>query len=292
MRWQPWVYLYLLMLVPYLTQSRKDHNKRLVLICLQMIVAGVYVWSGIQKFNPNFLDGTFAPMITGFGGLKVETWRMAGYAIPLLEFLTGIFLLIPQLRKIAVFSALVIHILILIYLSSPVVLNPNSVVYPWNVAMLCFVYLLFWDVKDNLFITVREIWSNVLIASVVILVWIIPVFNLFGYWDHYLSFSLYSNKPSRFFIAVEEGELHKIDKRFTNYFAEISGIQGGQIIEVDKWAYSELNTPFYPEMKSFKKLSSTFCDLGIHEDKLVFLELFYVDRKPHFSKFTCNDLKN
>src|SRR5690606_38751203 len=124
----------------------------------------------------------------------------------------------------------------------------------WNVAMVCFVFLLFWGVKENLFISVREISSNVLIVLVVVLVWICPILNLFGYWDHYLSFSLYSDKPSMFFIAVEQGEIHKIDKKLNNYFAEIPGLQGGQIIDVDKWTYSELNVHFYPEMKSFKKL--------------------------------------
>ena len=66
-------------------------------------------------------------------------------------------------------------------------------------------------------------------------VWIFPILNLFGYWNHYLSFSLYSNKLSRFYIAVEESEIHKIDKRFNNYFAKIPGLQGGEIIEIDKW---------------------------------------------------------
>ena len=65
-----------------------------------------------------------------------------------------------------------------------------------------------------------------------------------------------------------------------------------QIIEIDKWAYSELKMPFYPEMRSFKKLSVNFCNLGISEDKLVFVELFNVDSKPHFNKFTCNELKS
>ncbi len=291
MRWQPWVYLYLLMLVPYLTQSGSGDNKTLVLICLQLIVAGVYIWSGIQKLNSNFLDGTFALIFKASGGgLKFESWRMAGYGIPLLEFSTGLALLIPKLRKIGIFTALIIHTVILFYLS-PIVLNHNSIVYPWNVAMLCFVFLLFWGVKDNLYASILDIRSNVLILLPVILVWIFPVLNLFGYWDHYLSFSLYSNKPSRFYVAIEESEIHKIDERFTNYFANLPGLQGGQIIEIETWAYSELNVPFYPEMRAFKKLSVNFCDLNIDADKLVFLELFYIDRKRHFNSFTCSDLK-
>lgn len=291
MRWQPWVYLYLLMLAPFLTQSGKGDNKKLILICLQLIIVGVYIWSGIQKLSSNFLDGTFAQMIKASGlGLELQPWRAAGYAIPFLEISTGIALLIPKLRKIGIYTAIVIHFGILFYLS-PIVLNHNSVVYPWNIAMMCFVYLLFWDIKENIPIAIREIRSNALMVILVVMVWVFPIFNLFGYWDHYLSFSLYSNKPSSFYIAVEESEIHKINKRYKNYFAKIPGLQGGQIIEVDKWAFSELNTPFYPETTSFKKLSATFCNLGIDEDKLVFLELFYENSKPHYINFTCKDLK-
>ena len=114
--------------------------------------------------------------------------------------------------------------------------------------------------------------------------------NFFGYWDHYLSFSLYSNKPSKFYIAIEKGEIHKIDNRFGNHFANIQGLQGGQLIDVDKWAFSELNVPFYPEMSLFKKLSVKFCDVGIDEDKLVFLELFYTNSTLS-NRFTCSEVQ-
>jgi hypothetical protein len=292
MRWQPWVYLYVLMLLPYLTQSSKGENKKLILICLQWIIAGVYIWSGIQKMNSNFLDGTFAQMIKASGvGLQFQSWKKVGYAIPFIEFSMGMALLIPAFRKIGMYTAIVTHIVILFCLS-PILLNHNSIVYPWNVAMIFFVFLLFWNVKDNPFMAILEIRSNVLLVMLVVLVWVFPILNLFGYWDHFLSFSLYSNKPSTFYIAIEENEIHKIDKRFKHYFAKIPGLQGGQIIEINKWAFSELNVPFYPEMRSFKNLSVNFCDLGIDEDKLVFLEFSYLNGKPNYIKFTCKELKS
>lgn len=291
MRWQPWVYLYLLMLVPYLTQSRRDENKRLILISLQLIVAGVYIWSGIHKMNTNFLNGTFALMIKASGvGSNFENWSVAGYAIPLLEFLTGLALLVPKFRKIGIYTALVIHAVILFYLS-PFMLNHNSIVYPWNFAMMSFVLILFWGNKDNLLLSVLEIRSSVLVIPPVILVWLFPILNFSGYWDHNLSFSLYANKPAKFYIAIEDSETHKIDNRLENYFAKIPGLKGGQINEIDKWAYSELNVPFYPELRSFKKLSTPFCELGIDEDKVVFLALFHFNNQANFSKFTCSDLK-
>lgn len=288
MRWQPWVYLYLLMLLPYLLRSNHNGDERLILTVLQWIIAGVYLWSGIHKLNQSFLDGTYTQMISATG-IKVESqsWKKLGYIIPIIELSMGLALLVPKFRKVAMYTAIVTHIIILFYLS-PIVLNHNSVVYPWNIAMIIFVYLLFDNTSEGFLITIREIRSDILSLVPVALVWVFPLLNLFGYWDHYLSFSLYSDKPPKFYIAIENNEIHKINKRYKNYFVNIAGLQGGQIIDIDKWAYSELNVPFYPEERLFKKLiSSKFCILNIQDDKLVFLELTSVNRKAHYRKFTC-----
>jgi uncharacterized membrane protein YphA (DoxX/SURF4 family) len=290
MRWQPWAYLYFLMLLPFLIQSNSVANRKLILICLQWIIAGVYIWSGIQKWNLNFLEGTFAHILntSGVGG-ELESWKKAGYIIPLIEISTGLALIMPRFRKTGVLIAAITHVGILIYLSA-FAPEHNWIVYPWNIAMIVFVCLLFWNNSDSLFVTFREIHTNLLLAVPVILIWLFPLLNFLGYWDHYLSFSLYSGKPSKFYIAIEKGEIHKIDKRFKNYFADIQGLQGGHLIDMDKWTFAYLNVPFYPESRLFKKISGEFCDLGIDHDKLVFLELFYSDGIL-YNKFTCEDMR-
>jgi hypothetical protein len=254
------------------------------------MIVGVYIWSGVHKWNLGFLDGTFAQMVKASGlNVDFQIWKKAGYIIPFLEVSIGVALLTRKLRKVGVYIAIITHIVILFYLSL-FVLEHNSVVYPWNIAMIVFVYLLFWDTDENLAMTFREIRVNAFLLIPVALIWLFPVLNLVGYWDHYLSFSLYSSKPSKFYIAIEKDEIHKIDKRFAHYFADMKGLQGGQLIDVDKWAFSELNVPFYPEKRLFKKLSVNFCDLGIDEDKLVFLELFYTNSTLS-NKFTCKELQ-
>jgi len=292
MRWQPWVYLYLLMLLPYLFQSENSGSRRSILTALQWIIAGVYVWSAIHKFNPGFLNGTFFRLINVLG-LKAsfETWKEVGYMLPIIEFSMGLALLTHRFRKIGMYTAITTHIFILLYFS-PVALDQNSIVYPWNAAMIIFILMLFsGGVHDEFRITIREIRSNVLFFIPVVLVWVFPILNFLGYWDHYLSFSLYSDKPSRFYIAIEKNEINRIDKRFANYFAEVKGLEGGQLIEIDKWALSELNVPFYPEVRLFRQLTRNFCELGIENDKIVFLELTYTNKEPHYDTFLCSDLK-
>lgn len=292
MRWQPWVYLYLLMLLSYLIPFDRTEREKSIITTLQWIIAGVYVWSGIQKLNPNFINGTFRLMVDAIGSADLpQHWMKIGYAVPLVECSIGLALLTSRFRRAGVYMAVATHIIILAGLG-PLGLSQNTVVYPWNIAMVCFVLLLFWSPKENHIANLREVWSSKLAMMLVAPVWIFPVLNFFGYWDHYLSFSLYSDKPSKFYIAIEQSELNKMDKRFEEYFVNIPGLQGGQIIDVDKWAFSELNVPFYPEVRCFKKLSMGFCEMGMNTDKVVFLELFKKGGQSGYNKFSCSDFEN
>jgi len=287
LRWQPWVYLYFLMLLPYLLLNHREENHRSILGSLKFIISGVYIWSGIQKLNSNFIYSTFVKLLAHFD-LKdgLENWINIGYILPLIEIFIGLALLTSKFRIIGIFCAISMHVIILVYLS-PFVLNHNSVVYPWNVAMIIFVLLLFLGTNENLLTLVRMKQLNIWSVIPLVLDYVFPIFSYFGYWDHYLSFSLYSDKPSIYYIAIEQTELHKVNKRLENYFAEIPGLQGGQIIDINKWAYFELNVPFYPENRVFKKLSKKFCELGIDEDKMIFLELYFHIREQLYNTFTC-----
>ncbi len=114
---------------------------------------------------------------------------------------------------------------------------------------------------------------KILSLFIVILAWISPALNFVECWDNYLSFSFYSAKVNSYYIAIEENELVKIDKRLNKFFVQIKGLSGGQIIDLNKWSMSELNVPFYPETRVFKKICNSFCELGIGDEKLIFLEV-------------------
>lgn len=291
MRWQPWVYLYLLLLLPHLLRSGKKANEQLILDCSQWIFAGVYVWSGIHKLNANFIHGTFAQITHAFGGEAMFTrWQNAGYLIPLIEMGTGICLLSTRFRKAGLCAAIVIHIAILFYLS-PMVLNHNSIVYPWNVAMILMALVLFGKTRNPALPVLREMSGHPMAMLPAALVWLFPILNLSGHWDHYLSFSLYSDKPSTYYIAIEESQIGKIDKRLQQYFVSIPGLQGGQLIDIDKWSHAELNVPFYPQLKSFKKLGLNFCHTGIAEGALLFLEVTDSGGVQKVKTFTCSELR-
>lgn len=292
MRWQPWVYIYGLILVVLCLPGKNKEDNHAMINCLQIIFIGVYTWSGIHKFNPNFLEFTFTRIMNDLLGINdpalIETIKKIGYIIPGIEILSGLLLFTVKWRDIGVCFVLLSHLFIMFYIS-PLGVNDNSILYPWNIAMMIFVVLLFYKSENKIIIYSHRERLRFAPVMVVLLVWILPVTNFLGYWDHYLSFSLYSDKPHNFFIAIEEGQVPKLDGRFNSYFVNYEGMTGGRVIDVNTWAMRELNVPFYPERRVFKKLCKTFCQLGIEDDKIFFLE-FDKTMGSNVTRFTCKDI--
>ena len=84
MRWQPWVYTYMLLLLPFAFQdfsfaSKKEQPVSPVLLWFQIFLAGLYFWGGVHKLNDNFVDVIY-PL----------------FAISLFKAKEGSFLLEPQ----------------------------------------------------------------------------------------------------------------------------------------------------------------------------------------------------
>ncbi|MEZ4687636.1 MAG: hypothetical protein R3B47_16705 [Bacteroidia bacterium] len=187
--------------------------------------------------------------------------------------------------------AIVTHLTIILYLS-PLGADDNHVVIPWNITLITLVTALFWK-KDNSL----HFWKNssrpmlALNLLAVLLFGLLPAFNLAGAWDDFLSFSLYSDKAKRYYIAVEQGEVYKLGPTLRPYFVAIAGMQGGEMIDINEWAMEELKVPFYPERAALRKLSKPFCRLGIEDEKLLFIEYLQPVSANRFWTTTCSGMK-
>jgi hypothetical protein len=216
---------------------------------------------------------------------------LSGYSIPVIEISTGLGLWVPRFRNKAVVLAIVSHVCILLFLS-PLGINDNTVVYPWNLAMIIFVILLFMNEQTWPWFWPAALRQKISLVCFVILVWLLPGLNFFGAWDNFLSFSLYADKTSVYYIAIEEHEIVKIDGRLKRFFVELPGISGGGLIDVNRWALNDLGVPVYPERRIFKKIAASFCDKGIGQGKIIFLELRHPLRSGVYKTFSCEDLVN
>jgi len=293
-RWQPWIYLYMLFLIPYLLFPVRKEIKGNLLPYFQLILIAVYIWSGIHKLHPNFINITFKSILADLFRIHnpetINSLKPFGYGVGIVEIIIGLTLLLPQSRKAGVWLATCSHIFIILYLS-PLGINHNYAVLPWNIEMIILIFLCFYNTDST-----RSFWPEgnpkftILTTLAVILTWLLPALNFIGLWDHYLSFALYSDKVNDYYIVVGESEIQKIDSRFRKYFKESDKVNGGEIIDVNAWSLGELNVPVYPESRVFKQIGMSFCNLNITEGQLFFLEFQPPAGLGNVNRFICRDL--
>ncbi|HEY5746763.1 MAG TPA: MauE/DoxX family redox-associated membrane protein [Chryseolinea sp.] len=291
MRLQPWVYLYFLIFLPF-ALSRHAMDEGFLSRYLQWIFVACYLWSGVHKINPNFIDKTFQDVVGHLFSVAIpERYKIFGYVIPLVEITIAFLLIFIKTRRAGVVAALGTHLFILLYLS-PLGIDGNYVVYPWNVAMMAGLVLLFWRNEETLFAFPKAMmWRTLQLGSFVLL-FVMPLLNLVGRWDHYLSFSLYAGKTHHLFIAIEETEAKKLNGLYDNYVVTLPGVSGGRIIGADQWSMMELHVPVYPETRIFNSISRQFCRHDIPEGKMVFMECQLPLSRNALRTFGCDLIRH
>lgn len=286
MRWQPWVYIYVGILLPFALWKRVDKN---LLPYFQFLLVGVYLWSGVYKFGGSFIELTWDKMLRTLLFIDDpstrESLHFLGYGIPIVEVLIAIGLCFKKSRHLAVLLAILTHVVILIYVITN---QQNSVIYPWNFAMILLVIACFYRTENSMFGWARldslrqaqgsdarhaEISNRIKIqiASGALFFLLLPALNPLGLWDNYLSFKLYSGTNGSYCIGLDQEQYKKVDPAFYKYFWAVEEPNGKFWIYCNLWTLDELNVAFYPEERTFKKLAKSFCDGGIPRDKLEFV---------------------
>ncbi|HLL72908.1 MAG TPA: MauE/DoxX family redox-associated membrane protein, partial [Pyrinomonadaceae bacterium] len=178
-RWQPWCYQYVFMslaLACYSWRVDDGGGRESALNACAFVVAGIYFWSGLQKVNPLFTGELFPSLVEPYARHLPASFgaasRWVAPLVPLAEVGVGLGLLSRKFRTHAVFLALVLHLSVLV-LFVPV--RRNTIVWPWNAAMICFVVLLFWRRQQP------ALWRHalagkwqVLTRLSVLLFWVMP----------------------------------------------------------------------------------------------------------------------
>jgi hypothetical protein len=145
-RFQPWVYWYVLAF--FAASARQP------LPALRVITAGMYAWGGLHKLTPWFAADNFEWFCSAFEVTKALATPALGYAVAGLEALLGAALLYAPTRKAAACTAIGMHLWIILVLS-PLGLDWNKVVIPWNAVLIGTLLLLFLEDRAR----VRPPWA-------------------------------------------------------------------------------------------------------------------------------------
>jgi hypothetical protein len=258
-RWQPWFYQYLFMLAATGlfagTKNGAASNRAALDIC-RFIVASTYFWTGIQKLNVTFVRETWPDMASFLPGFwqsvvsHVPPFTIL--LIPLVEILVAFGLLTRRFRNGAVLLATATHLAILTLL---VLTGENTVVWPWNIAMLLFVWILFWQDKEA---TARRIVAGkrAFHLLVLILFGVLPSLSLVGFWDSYLSSSIYSGNTYQAAIYLSPAVLARLPASIHPHVWQKSE---PFFLDINRWSYDELHVPLNPEPRIYRQVARRIC---------------------------------
>jgi hypothetical protein len=273
LRWQPWAYQYAIMLatlaVFYWKGGRYEDETATLNIC-RLIIASIYFYSGLQKLNSTFAAHIFPELFGGWPLLNSIAPTLAKLP-PIMEASIGVGLLTRKLRNFAVVAAILMHLFILMEYG-PFGYNHNTVVWPWNFAMIAFDLILFWK-TDFSFGDVP--WKNPFAFQkvVLLLVLILPALSFFGWWDSYLSWSLYSGNVDAANIFCSDDVAAQLPEHLRKYVTHLPN--SNNRLTIGDWTMGELNIPGYPESRIYRRLGAEMCRLTNNSPDLA----LYIRRK-------------
>jgi hypothetical protein len=93
-------------------------------------------------------------------------------------------------------------------------------------------------------------------AVVVILVGVLPAFSAHDLWDSYLSFALYSGNTHQAVIYVSRPVVDQLPASIRPHIWQRTE---PFFLDINRWAYGELNVPVYPEPRVFRRVAELVC---------------------------------
>jgi hypothetical protein len=260
-RWQPWVFLYCFLLATlalFSWNSGDAAGERSTLNIARLILAGTYIFSGLQKANAHFMQDDFRWIVSPITHMIPPTagpLQAFAVAVPFVQVAFGIGLLTRRFRRVSLVAAVCMHAFILA-MFGPLGLDWNNIIWPWTAAMAVFDVLVFAD-QDFQFVRILGTQGRAYHGVVLVVFLALPSLSFLNLWDSYLSAALYSGN-------LTEGMIYLSDAGQASLPAAIAGravrsSENTHVLNVQRWAIEDLNVMPYPETRVYRAIAKHVC---------------------------------
>jgi hypothetical protein len=285
-RGQPWLYMYWVMLGLTLLPEN------VVLPACRCALSAAYVWSSIQKCNARFFQivpAWFVEPAATHWHFPVWTVHVLRYAVssaPFVELAIGIALWPTRFRRVAIGMVLTLHLSALLFLG-PLGYRYDMVVWPWNLAMIALVVVLFgkgtertpkafgaalresattkaqsWSsaLRSSFFWqTVTELRRSRLAVVIIALFSFLPALSYAGLWDSYFSFALFAESQAKADIFVTEAFRSRLPAGIAAHVHAVRQaynpqVQGPYVFDFQTWGYKQLRVPPIFEPRNYRSI--------------------------------------
>lgn len=266
--WQPFLlmYAFFLFTIAFAAWDEPQRDRNLnaaVLNTGRFVVVTIYVWSGLSKLSFGFVHFVLPELLQSAGvALPTALVVRLGLLFPLGEIAIGLGLLLPRTRHLCLAAAIFMHAFVLLAVG-PLGQNYNTVVWPWNVAMIAILVVLFRGTAE---VSARAIVFNrrfPLHLAAVALFGVLPGFSYLGLWPTYLSFRLYSDQYHWATISMTPAVRLKLPPRSREEVTVASDDDGYDgHLNVAYWSEHELGAIIPPEPRVFREVARRVCALA------------------------------
>ncbi|WP_438962480.1 MauE/DoxX family redox-associated membrane protein [Nonlabens sp.] len=223
------------------------NDRHIFYTALIFILSGVYLFSGLHKFNTGFIED-IAPLFY-FNSLPVSYNPTIGYAMAACETLLGLLLLFKSTRKIAATLLITMH-LIIIWKLSPLKYGWNYIVIPWNlIMMVSHLYILKQSSTSRFKIGSR----SAVFIGLAICFWAVPAMSQFLPIPENVSQKLYSGKSIAGYISFFKKEEHFKDM-------DLNKDPETTLISLQQLSMEQRGIGFNPELKYYEAVYIRFCE--------------------------------
>ncbi len=280
-RLQPWAYQAAIVGIVFATMPQEMSRR-----WIGWLAASIYLYSGLGKLDYQFAHTVgqdfLRPLFTLFGGAERwdETQRaMISLAMPAIELIVGVGLLIRQTYRVAGCCVVLMH-LTLVILLGPLGFDHSNGVILWNMLLGVTAWMIFIRrtarppdrFRDNPQGRHRLRWFA---KALVVTVMVMPIFERLGYWDHWPSWALYSPHNSRVKLEIHSS----VAGRLPTELVVVPTDQRGWInVDLDAWSLRSRGAPIYPQARYQVALAIEIADAYDLGDGIRLIEQGVADR--------------
>lgn len=258
-RIQPFLFTYLSFFLFYYFYKLGWIDSKFTIYLSKLIFIFAYFFSGFNKFNQGFFSYSYLWFVEPLQGLipleLFNSIKSLGLIVAGFELFIGFGLFFRATRKFTFYLGIVLHLLIIYFIGY--LHHGLATVVIYNVFYMIMIYYLFMNDDQNLWIETKNYLKKIFFHLALILFFVLPMFNYFGYGIDLISYDLYTGNYRFCFVVMKNSVREKVPASLKPY-CFMTKHKDYSIFYTDYFIYHETRAVLFRETWAFMRIKKLF----------------------------------